>query len=58
MIIMDGKDVDRLKKIFWAISKRLDQERGIEPAHPVGCGCTECDRIDIAMKNIDDLGKD
>jgi len=58
MIIMDGKDAMRLKRIFWAISKRIAQLRGEEPAHPVGCGCAECDRINLAMENIHDLGKD
>lgn len=58
MIIMDGKDIDRLKRIFWAISKRIDQLRGKEPAHPVGCGCTECDRISMIMSEVEELGKD
>jgi len=58
MIILGGKDVDRLKRIFWAIMKRIDQERGVEPAHLVGCGCTECDRICMFMGEVEELGKD
>ena len=57
MIVMDGKDVNRLKCIFEAILKRLDRLDDGKEMHVVGCGCTECDRIKMYLSNIDELGK-
>ena len=58
MIVLTGKDAVLIRTVLRSLKIRIDQLRGEEPAHPVGCGCGQCDLIDASFGLIDEIGKE